>query len=83
MKYLNDIVRAIMALVVTLAYIIMLVLILSGKATIQDSQISVLLFGSLSTVFGTVFGYWFGTTAGSAKKTDIIAQSQPVDLRND
>ena len=81
MKNLNDVVRAIMSLVVTAGYTIMLTLILSGAAVIQDSQISVLLFGSLSTVFGTVFGYWFGSTAGSAKKTDIIAQSQAVNLQ--
>ena len=81
MKNLNEVVRAVMSLVVTLGYTAMLALILSGTAVIQDSQISVLLFGSLSTVFGTVFGYWFGSTAGSAKKTDIIAQSQAVDLQ--
>ena len=81
MKNLNDVVRAVMSLVVTLGYTAMLALILSGAAVIQDSQISVLLFGSLSTVFGTVFGYWFGSTAGSSKKTDIIAQSQPVNLQ--
>ena len=81
MKNLNDVVRAIMSLVVTMWYTAMLALILSGTAVIQDSQISVLLFGSLSTVFGTVFGYWFGSTAGSAKKTYIIAQSQAVNLQ--
>ena len=80
MKSLNEVVRAIMSLVVTMGYTAMLASILSGTAVIQDSQISVLLFGSLSTVFGTVFGYWFGSTAGSAKKTDIIAQSQAVNL---
>ena len=80
MKNLNDVVRAVMSLVVTVGYTAMLALILYGSAVIQDSQISVLLFGSLSTVFGTVFGYWFGSTAGSAKKTDIIAQSHAVNL---
>lgn len=80
MKNLNDVVRAIMSLVVTLGYTAMLALILSGAAVYKTRRLSVLLFGSLSTVFGTVFGYWFGSTAGSAK-TDIIAQSQAVNLQ--
>lgn len=33
-----------------------------------------LLTGSLSAAFGAVVAYWFGTTAGSADKTTLLAQ---------
>lgn len=36
-----------------------------------------LLTGSLSAAFGAVVAYWFGTTAGSADKTALLARVQP------
>lgn len=34
--------------------------------------------GLMDSIAAAVLAYWFGTTAGSAKKTDLLAQSAPV-----
>mgnify|MGYP001184906596 CR=1 FL=1 len=36
-----------------------------------------LIIGTLLTTFGTVVGYFYGSSKGSADKTDIIANSTP------
>lgn len=38
-----------------------------------------LLIGSLSAAFGAVVSYWFGSTSGSARKDELLANSAPVD----
>lgn len=41
--------------------------------TIPDSQVALVLFGSLSTAFGSVISYWLGSSAGSKDKDSMIA----------
>lgn len=36
--------------------------------------------GALLGSFSTVIGYFFGSSAGSQEKTNIIAKSQPVEI---
>ena len=38
-----------------------------------------LLTGSLSSAFGAVVAYWFGSSSGSARKDEIIANSTPTE----
>lgn len=40
-----------------------------------------LLVGSLCTAFGLVVGYYYGSSAGSERKTDLLAKANPVDPR--
>lgn len=37
-----------------------------------------LLIGSLSTSFGTVVAFWFGSSSGSARKDELLANSTPL-----
>ena len=37
-----------------------------------------ILIGSLAAAFGAVVQYFFGSSAGSARKDELLAQSQPV-----
>ena len=39
-----------------------------------------LLIGSLSAAFGAFVNFAFGSSAGSARKDELLAQSAPVDL---
>jgi hypothetical protein len=39
---------------------------------VPDSQVSLVLFGTLSTAFGSVVSYWLGSSAGSARSGDAI-----------
>ena len=44
----------------------------------RDKIGSELLIGSLSTAFGLVIGYYYGSSAGSERKTDLLAKANPV-----
>jgi hypothetical protein len=37
-----------------------------------------ILIGSLSAAFGAVVAFWFGSSSGSARKDELLAQSMPV-----
>jgi hypothetical protein len=50
-----------------------------GWLRIDDSQALLLMLGSLTTAWGAVMAFWFGTTRDSARKTEIIAKSGPVN----
>ena len=39
-----------------------------------------ILIGSLAAAFGGVVGYFFGSSAGSARKDVLLAQSMPVTV---
>lgn len=41
---------------------------------VPDSQATFMLFGSLSTAFGSVISYWLGSSAGSAAKDTTLKQ---------
>lgn len=41
---------------------------------VPDSQVALVLFGTLSTAFGGVVNYWLGSSAGSATKDTILKQ---------
>jgi hypothetical protein len=41
--------------------------------TVPDSQVALVLFGSLSTAFGSVISYWLGSSAGSKDKDAMLA----------
>lgn len=45
---------------------------------IQDRPGADILVGALGGAFGAVIGYYYGSTAGSARKTELLAQAPPV-----
>ena len=45
---------------------------------VKDSQALLLMLGSLTTGWGVVMAFWFGTTNDSGRKTELLAQSAPV-----
>lgn len=69
---------ALLSLGVTAGYFVILVGMLAGWLKASDSQALLIMLGSLGTAWGMVMAFWFGTTSGSARKTDLLAQSQPA-----
>ena len=51
---------------------------MTGLALPEDST-TIQLIGSLTTGWGLCLSYWFGTTRGSAQKTELLAQAPAVD----
>jgi hypothetical protein len=68
---------AVLSVVVTLGFFGILLALMFGTVKLADSQALVLLLGSLSTGWGVVMAFWFGTTAGSKDKTEMLANSVP------
>lgn len=71
-------VPAVLSSLVTTGYFGILIGIMRGWLRIDDSQALLLMLGSLTTAWGAVMAFWFGTTRDSARKTEIIARSNPV-----
>ena len=71
-------VPAMLSVGVTLGYFGILIGMMLGKFNVNDSQALLLMLGSLSTAWGAVMAFWFGTTRDSGRKTELLAQAGPV-----
>lgn len=69
---------AVLSFVVTVGYFAILAGMMFGFLKVSDSQALLLMLGSLSTAWGMVMAFWFGTTSESGRKNDMLAQSAPA-----
>lgn len=69
---------ATLSIIVTVGYFGVLIGMMLGWLKVTDSQALLILLGSLSTAWGMVMAFWFGTTSNSADKTHLLANSAPV-----
>jgi zinc transporter ZupT len=74
----RSLVPAVLSLLVTGGYFSILMGMMLGELHTSDSQALLLMLGSLSTGWGSVMAFWFGTTHGSANKTNLLARSAPI-----
>jgi hypothetical protein len=77
-KTTRSIIPATLSVMITTGYFGILIGMLSGKFSISDSQALLIMLGSLSTGWGVVMAFWFGTTNDSGRKTELLAKSAPV-----
>lgn len=47
-------------------------------SAVKPSEPLLIMLGSLGTAWAAVCNFWFGSTAGSARKTELIAQSPAI-----
>lgn len=71
-------VPAVLSISVTAGYFGILAGMMTNLLKVSDSQALLLMLGSLSTAWGMVMAFWFGTTHDSGRKTDMLAKSPPV-----
>ena len=71
-------VPAMLSVGVTVGYFSILIGMMVGLLKVSDSQALLLMLGSLSTAWGMVMAFWFGTTRDSGRKTELLAQSAPT-----
>ena len=72
-------VPAALSILITVGYFGVLFFLLFGETKGMDPQVMMLMVGSLTTAWATVLAFWFGTTSGSAQKTELIAKSMPIN----
>lgn len=70
----KSMVPAALSFLVTLGYFGVLLGMMMGKLVVQDSQALLIMLGSLGTAQGLVMAYWFGTTASSGYKNELLAR---------
>lgn len=77
----RSVVPATLSLLVTLGYFGVLIGMMSGGLHVSDSQALLLMLGSLSTAWGMVMAFWFGTTHDSGRKTDLLAKAPAIEAK--
>lgn len=72
-KTVNDVARLVLATIIVSGYFAVTIYMVMNK----DSDAKILI-GALAGAFMTIVGYNFGTTTGSERKTELLAQAQPI-----
>ena len=70
----RDLVHLVLGIVVLIGFFVVLSIMLT-----RDKPGADILIGALSAAFGSVVGYYYGSSSGSRDKTDLLAQAQPVE----
>lgn len=71
-------VPAMLSGLITIGFFGILIGLMRGWLTVDDSQALLIMLGSLGTAWGCVVSFWFGTTHSSGEKTQLLAQSTPM-----
>lgn len=66
-----------LAVVTTIGFFLMLGLMFFHPIPEASRSVIEILFGAVATAFGTIIGYHFGSSSGSAKKTDAMIKATP------
>jgi hypothetical protein len=67
-----------LAVLITVGYFGILIGMLTEYLQAADSQVLLMMLGSLTTAFGLVLSFYFGTTANSQHKDVLLANSTPL-----
>jgi len=67
----------VMAIIVTIGFFGILFALMSGKVTKGDEVM--IMLGSLGTAWTGIISFYFGSSASSQKKDDLLHKSTPVD----
>lgn len=74
----TDVNLYVLAWVIVSGFFLLLGLLLWIKLPPDSSGVIFMLFGALSTGFGQVLQYFFGSSKSSQAKTDLLAKAEPV-----
>jgi hypothetical protein len=75
---LKDKVPAVLALLVTLGFFGVLGYMLTHQVPPSSHDTMLLLLGSLGSAWISIISYYFGSSSGSDRKTELLAQAPPV-----
>jgi hypothetical protein len=66
-----------LAVLITGGFFGILIGMMSGKLTTDDNQALLIMLGALGAAWGGVVNYYFGSSAGSARKDELAAGALP------
>lgn len=76
-------VPATLAILITFGFFGILVGMLWGSLTVTDNQALLIMLGALGAAWGAVVNYYFGSTAESGRKTELLAQAPAQEITTD
>lgn len=71
-------VPAVLAVIITLGFFGILIGMLYGQLKTSDNQALLIMLGALGAAWGAVVNYYFGSSAESGRKNDLLAAAPPV-----
>lgn len=78
----KDVVPSILAGGVTLGFFSLLTMLIFRSIPESSKAVVYVMIGSLGTAWISIIGYYFGSSAGSDKKTDIITELKAEPVRS-
>lgn len=69
---------AVLAILITVGFFGILIGMLRGWLTLTDNQALLIMLGSLGASWGAVVNFFFGSTAESGRKTELLAKADPI-----
>lgn len=72
----KEILQYVFAALIVGCFFAFIVVLLYKPIPVQNTETINLAAGALLLAFGTVVGYYFGSSAGSQRKTDIMAKDE-------
>ncbi len=75
---IKDRIPAILALGITSGFFLLLFIMLKFPPPPASEKVMDIMLGALTTAWIAVVTYYFGSSAGSAQKTDLLAQAPPI-----
>jgi hypothetical protein len=66
---------AVLAVIITCGFFGILIGMLRGDLTATDNQALLIMLGALGAAWGAVVNFFFGSTAESGRKTELLAQA--------
>jgi len=67
-----------LAIVITIGFMACLLGLLSGWLTSTENPSLLILIGALGAAWGSVINYYFGSTSGSSRKTELLSQQLTI-----
>lgn len=69
----------ILASAITIGFFIVLSVMMRNELPKEGRDALLIMLGALGTSWTSVIAYYFGSTAGSARKTELLGKSSPVE----
>lgn len=74
MTYLKENLPLVLAILVTICFFSLMIILAFHEVPEKSLSILNILMGSLGTSWGSVINYYFGSSSGSAKKTELLSK---------
>lgn len=76
----KSIVPPILSFAVTIGFFSILIMLMTGKVDSNNNALMIML-GSLGTAWTGIIAFYFGSSAGSQQKDELLHQSTPINVK--